>query len=143
MRQDELTIDFELAYSELSRQARHERFEPNADVYLSEDEQTLIVALDVAGADLEGLRVGLDDRHLIIFGKRADCERSPRRSFLMKEIVYGHFLKRIHLPFCVNPTGANASYRNGILTIRLRVVQHAEVRADRTEVKIVVQRIIN
>ncbi|HTV74004.1 MAG TPA: Hsp20/alpha crystallin family protein, partial [Candidatus Acidoferrales bacterium] len=113
MRQDDIAADFDRIYQELSRRTRHGRFEPNADLYLSDDGSTLIVTVEVAGADPSELRVGLEERHLIILGVRYDRERSSRGSVLMKEIEYGQFLKRIHLPVAVTYEDASASYRDG------------------------------
>jgi HSP20 family protein len=141
VRQDDVAADFDRIYQELSRRARHGRFEPNTDVYLSDDRATLIVTVEVAGADPAGLRVGLEERHLIILGVRHDRERSSRGSVLMKEIEYGQFLKRIHLPVAVTYEDAVAAYRDGMLVIRMPVAEPAYVPTSRTEVKITVQRI--
>lgn len=142
VRRDELLVDFELAYNELCRRHHHGRIEPNADLCLSDDERTLVVTLEIAGADPDQLRIALEDRHLIVFGVREDHERASRGSILMKEIAYGPFLKRIRLPIAVNHNGASASYHDGILAIRLSVAEAARVLSNRTEVKVVVQRII-
>lgn len=141
MRQDDVAAEFERLYSEMSRPSRHGRFEPNADVYLSDDGQTLVVNVEVAGADPSELRVGLEELHLIIMGVRPDRERAVRGSLLMKEIEFGPFLKRIHLPIAVNYDEATASYRDGMLVIRMPVAERAYVPTSRTEVKITVKRI--
>jgi HSP20 family molecular chaperone IbpA len=141
MRRDDLPADFELAYGDLCRRPHHGRLEPNADVRLSDDEQTLIVTLDVAGADAERLRIALEGDRLIILGVREDRERSSRGAILMKEIAYGPFLKRIRLPIAVAHREAVVSYRDGMLVVRLAVAEQAHVLSHRTEVKVIVQRI--
>ncbi|HEY2847442.1 MAG TPA: Hsp20/alpha crystallin family protein [Pyrinomonadaceae bacterium] len=108
---------------------------------MSDDERTLIVTLEIAGADPARLRIALEDRHLIVLGAREDRERASRGSILMKEIAYGPFLKRMHLPVAVSHHGAEASYHDGMLVIRLAVAEPAHVLSNRTEVKVVVQRI--
>jgi HSP20 family protein len=115
-------------------------FEPNADVCLSEDERTLIVTLEIAGAELNGLDVVLEGRELIVLGTREDGQRCERSAVLMKEIAYGSFLKRMHLPIAVRYDDAVASYRDGLLTIRLPVSEHASAPTGRAEVKISPQR---
>jgi HSP20 family molecular chaperone IbpA len=118
------------------------RFEPNADIRLSDDEQLLVVTVEIAGADPAKLRVGLEDRWLIVLGMRQDSGDSSHGAVLMKEIAYGPFLKRIHLPFAVRYDEAVASYNDGILIIRLPVAEHMYVLTGRTEVKIIIQRVI-
>jgi HSP20 family molecular chaperone IbpA len=138
----DLIADFEVAYSELCRRPHLGRFEPNADVRLSDDERTLVITVEIAGADPEQLRIGLEERELIVLGMREDRERSVRGSVLMKEIAYGPFLKRMHLPLSVRYDDALASYRDGLLVIRLPVAERTYVLTGRTEVKITIQRII-
>jgi HSP20 family molecular chaperone IbpA len=142
MRRDELLADFELAYNELCRRPHHGRIEPNADLCLSDGERTLVVTLEIAGADPAQLRIALEDRHLIVFGVREDRARGSRGSILMKEIAFGPFLKRIRLPIAVDHHGAAASYHDGMLVIRLSVAESAHILSNRTEVKVVVQRIL-
>lgn len=132
---------FERIYRELARRAAVGCFEPNADVYLSDENDSIVVVLEIAGAEAAELRVGLEDRDLIVFGARADRRRSFQGSMLMKEIPYGHFLKRIHMPLAVNHHGAVASYCDGMLVLRLPVTERAAQLADRTEITITVQRI--
>ncbi len=83
---DEFFAEFDAMFAELARKARPGGFEPNADVYLTRDGTTLIVNVEIAGADPTELRVMVEDRRLYILGRRLDRERTARGSVLMKEI---------------------------------------------------------
>lgn len=138
---DEFFRDFDVTFAELARGVRPGRFEPNADVYLSDDGNAIVVDVEIAAAEPAELRVRVEEQRLYIHGRRHDAERSGRGSILMKEIEYGEFVKKIHLPVAVDYEAATASYRDGMLTILLPVSAQAEFPAPRTEFRMIVRRI--
>ncbi len=134
--------DFEAIFAEFARRVRPGRFEPNTDVALSDDGESVIVTVEIAGADPTELRVMMEDRTLYILGRRADRERDGRGSYLMKEIDYGDFGKKMHLPVPVSYEDASAIYRDGMLTIRLPLSKdYSLVPRNRTEIRMTVKRI--
>jgi HSP20 family protein len=139
---DDLFTEYDAMFVDLARRARSGRFEPNCDLYLSDDRATLIVTLEIAGADLGELRIELEERYLRIAGRRTDRQRSDRGSVLMKEIEYGEFSKKIHLPIPIDYTAATASYRDGMLAIYLPVSPDAFLPTQRTEIRMTVKRIL-
>ena len=120
--------------------ARLGSFEPNTDVFVDEDGRRVVVVAEIAGADPESLRMGVEDRHLLIAGRRKEVVRLRRGSFAQKEIVYGEFVKRIALPVPVEYDGAGASYQDGILVVVLPIAATAYRPTSRTELHILVKR---
>jgi HSP20 family protein len=118
----------------------HGRFEPNIDLYLDEADGSIVVHVELAGADAETLRVAADDRDLYIAGLRAPRDVSRDGSLLRKEIQYGEFVKRIRLPVPIEAEGASSIYRDGILTIRLPFAQSQTFPIVRTEIRMTVRR---
>lgn len=116
-------------------------FEPSADVFIDEERAVVVVAVDVAGADPESLRVEIDEGHLLITGHRPKPERSRLCSLVQKEIAYGDFAKRILLPAAIEYDGADATYDGGMLVITLAVARVTYVPTTRTEVRLIVKRI--
>jgi HSP20 family protein len=141
IREDELAAEFERLYAEIARRARPIRFEPNADVRLSDDGSAIIAVVEIAGVDPAELRVGIDDGVLYIVGRRSDRERHRRGSVLRKEIEYGEFAKKIHLPLSVEHENATASYTDGMLTIKLPVTARSVTSGRCTELQMIVRRI--
>jgi HSP20 family protein len=137
---DEFFAEFDAMFAELARKARPGGFEPNADVFLTGDGATLVVNVEIAGADPAELRVMVEERRLYIVGRRYDRERAARGSVLMKEIEYGDFVKKLHLPVAIAYDDATASYRDGMLTIRLPVSEHSLLPRHRTEIRMTVKR---
>ncbi|MBV8149450.1 MAG: Hsp20/alpha crystallin family protein [Candidatus Eremiobacteraeota bacterium] len=115
-------------------------FEPNADVFVDEENRRVVAVIEVAGADAESLRIGIEDRQLMIAGRRAEAIRLRHGSFAQKEIAYGEFAKCIALPAPVEYDGAAASYDNGVLVIALPISPTAYRRTARTELHILVKR---
>jgi HSP20 family protein len=115
-------------------------FEPNADVFVDEDGGRVVAIVEVAGADADTLRVGVDERHLYIGGRRLEAVRLRNGSFVQKEIAYGEFAKRIHLPVAVEYDQIAASYADGLLIIALPVAATAYRPTARTELHILVKR---
>ncbi|MBC5800782.1 MAG: Hsp20/alpha crystallin family protein [Candidatus Eremiobacteraeota bacterium] len=138
---DDFFAEFDAMFAELARRSRPGQFEPNADLYLSVDGSTMLVDVEIAGAEPADLRVMVEARRLYIVGRRYDRERDLRGSVLLKEIAYGDFAKKVHLPVPVAYDEATASYRDGILTIRLPVSERAALPQHRTEIRMTVRRV--
>ncbi|HUA08381.1 MAG TPA: Hsp20/alpha crystallin family protein [Candidatus Acidoferrales bacterium] len=119
-------------------------FEPNADVVIDEERGQVVVAVEVAGADPESLRVEVDGRFLTIAGLRAEPVRFRRGSFIQKEISYGSFAKRLRLPVPVDLLGdTHATYADGVLVIALPISSTAYVPSARTEIRMIVKRTLS
>jgi HSP20 family protein len=114
--------------------------EPNADVFVDEERDRVVAIVEVAGADPDSLRVAVDERHLHIAGRRQEPLRLRSGSFVQKEIAYGEFAKRIHLPVAVEFDGVAASYADGLLIVALPVAATAYRPTARTELRILVKR---
>ncbi|MDP9110819.1 MAG: Hsp20/alpha crystallin family protein [Candidatus Eremiobacteraeota bacterium] len=136
---DDSRSEFERIFADLVRRPRNGRWEPNADVVLNDAGTSVCVRVEVAGAVAESLRVAVDERHLFIVGRRVDGAR-PRGSFIQKEIEYGEFIKKIHLPVAVEYGDVTATYADGILTIALPVAQPEYIPTARTEIRLIVKR---
>lgn len=115
-------------------------FEPNADVSIDEERGQLVVAVEVAGADPESLSVAVDDRYLLIAGRRPGLASFRRGSFVQKEIAYGNFVKRITLPLAIDFSDTVAHYADGVLVITLPISSTAYLPTARTEIRMIVKR---
>ncbi|GIV20025.1 MAG: molecular chaperone [Armatimonadota bacterium] len=101
-----------------------ERFwQPPVDV--CETEEELVVKAEIAGVQPDRINVSLsgDDRTLVISGIRAEDEeeRRARVRCYQLEIYYGPFERHVTLPpdIPIERDNITATYRNGVLTVRL------------------------
>jgi HSP20 family protein len=117
-------------------------WEPNADVVIDEASRVVVVRVELAGADSDSLRVFLDGRYLFIAGRRAESARLRHGSWLQKEIAGGDFVKKIALPVAVQYGDITATYADGMLTIALPIAPAEYIPATRTEIRMIVKRIL-
>jgi HSP20 family protein len=117
-------------------------WQPNVDVVIDEGSRTLVVRAELAGADSESLRIYLDDQRLYISGRRAKTARLRGGSFVQKEIADGDFVKSIRLPVAVTQAEITGSYEDGMLTIALPISADEYVPASRTEIRMIVKRVL-
>jgi HSP20 family protein len=136
VRQDPFFAEVDRAFSVRA----HGRFEPNADVYIDEALERMVVHVELAGSAVDELRVAVDELYLYIVGTRTDRAENRSASILQKEILYGEFYKRIRLPLPVDDSGASATYRDGILTIELPLGARDRFPIVRTEIRMTVKR---
>lgn len=132
--------EFDLAFADFARRAWSGHYEPNTDVYLDDAGERIVVHVELAGVDAESLRVGVDERHLVIIGSRTQGREARNGSILQKEIQYGEFIKKIRLPVPISYEDATALYRDGILTIELPVSATDHFPTSRTEIRMIVRR---
>lgn len=98
-------------------------FRPQIDCIRCEDPPELRVVVELAGVDLNSIRVVAADRVLLVAGERRRPEVSGRYQQL--EIEYGPFERRIQLDEPVDPAAASARYENGMLTVVLPIAPRA------------------
>ena len=89
------------------------------DVRDHEDE--VIIVADLPGVEKENVAVRLTDpRHLEIASTRASETEEEGRDFFMRERIYGQMSRMVLLPAEVTEENAAASFKNGVLEVRLK-----------------------
>lgn len=115
-------------------------FSPNADVFIDDEGRRVIAVIEVAGAEPESLRIGLDERSLIATGRRREPARIRCGSFVQKEIAHGDFAKRVALPVPIEYEGVAATYEDGLLIVIAPIAATAYMPTARTELHVIVKR---
>lgn len=83
-----------------------------------EDQGDIVARLEVPGCDAASLRVETEGQTLRLSGQR-ETAASKEGSFLRRERGHGEFARSLQLPPDLEPARAEASYRNGVLTVRI------------------------
>lgn len=96
------------------------------DVYQTEME--IVIKSTIAGVKPEDLDVTINNDMVTIKGERRNEEVVDNGNYYYQECYWGGFSRSVLLPVDVIPEKADASLKNGILTIRLP-------KADTTKVK--------
>jgi len=90
---------------------------PVADVY--ETGATLIFCLELPGMRQEEIDLRVEDDELLVQGERQMVRGGPGEQFHRVERSYGKFARRFRLPSHVDRESVSASFRDGVLTVRL------------------------
>ncbi len=87
------------------------------DVYRTEDE--IVVQSTIAGAKRDDIDIAVTQDMVTIKGHRTPEENIRSASYDHQELYWGPFSRAVILPEDIDPDGAKADYKNGVLTIRL------------------------
>lgn len=92
-------------------------FSPKVDIAESENE--FEVQLHVSGIKKEEINIDLDEKQLTISGERKREDIKDDKNFHRVESYFGSFSRSFHLPDAVDQDKIEASYEDGILTVKL------------------------
>jgi len=87
------------------------------DVYQTENE--IVIKSTIAGVKPEDLDVSINNDMVTIKGERRNDEEVSGENYYYQECYWGSFSRSVVLPVDVIADKAEASLKNGILTIRL------------------------
>jgi HSP20 family protein len=87
---------------------------------VEETDKELVVRVEVPGLEKEDCRISIEDNVLYLSGEKRFERESGDSTYHVTERAYGMFQRSIPLPCRVDPDQADARYRNGVLTVRLR-----------------------
>jgi HSP20 family protein len=104
-------------YGEFSDRLRGDRWQPDVDVFETENE--VVVLAEIAGIRSDDLRVTVDGEELRISGVRRVPERSDVKRLLQMEIAAGPFERRLRIPIPFDREKVSAHLSDGFLTVTL------------------------
>lgn len=94
-------------------------FNPAAEVIKDGDDA--LVRLELAGVDVDkDVNVELEGGRLVISGERRDEHAEKTEGRTLHEVRYGSFQRSFAVPAHVNADAVEASYANGVLTVRVK-----------------------
>jgi len=85
----------------------------------SEDEKNYIVRLEAPGIPKDDLEVNLEGQLLTISGRRHFEKEEQNEEYFWREREQGRFVRTVRLPSSVNAAKVEATYDNGVMTVRL------------------------
>lgn len=91
--------------------------ELSVDVYQTAND--IIIQTMIAGARAEDIHVSITPEQVLIKGKREDKRSINDENFHIRELYWGAFMRTIDLPQEIDPDEAEATEKNGLLTLKL------------------------
>lgn len=96
---------------------------------VEETEREIVVRVELPGMEKEDCRVRIEGNRLFLSGEKRFERSSEESAFHVMERAYGSFRRVISLPQNVQEDKAEASYRNGVLTVRLPKLEAQQSRS--------------
>ena len=106
---------------------------PAIDVYETSDE--IVVTAEAPGISKDDLEVNLSETTLTIKGEKKKEQEIKEEHYYRNERSFGSFLRTVDLPGAVRPDQATASFKDGVLEVRLPKTEEAKRRTIQVEVK--------
>jgi HSP20 family protein len=125
---------FNTAFSRWYRPAKGhagEGWSPEVDIY--ETDTNLVVSADIPGVDPDQITARLEGGMLYIKGQRQRDSKVSAKDYYLAEREYGPFSLCVELPATVDPETTSAEYRNGVLTVTVRLREEAKPKKIKIE----------
>lgn len=108
-----------------------DEFRPAMDV--AEENGAYIVKTSLPGVKPEDVEITLSDNRLTIKGEAKEDKEIKKEDYQMRERRYGSFMRTMTLPTTIKDDKVEATYENGVLTLRLPKAE--EVKPKKIAVK--------
>jgi len=106
---------------------------PAVDVYEKAD--AVVVKAEIPGMSKEDIEVDLNDSVLTITGEKKHEEEVKEHDYYRCERLFGTFSRTIQLPVDVKTEQAKATFKNGVLEVRLPKTEEAKRKAVKVKVE--------
>lgn len=101
---------------------------------LAETDDEVLVYAEIPGLDRSDFKVELDDRRIVLRGEKKVSREEKKRNYHYVESSYGSFHRAIPLPCKVRFDKAKATYKGGVLKVRLPKTDQAKAQRRRIKV---------
>jgi HSP20 family protein len=106
---------------------------PIVDVF--EEKDDIVVKAELPGIEKDNIEVNLTDHTLTIKGEKKKEEEIKEENYYRAERSYGSFLRTLDLPRDVRADQVKASFKNGILEVRMPKTEEAKAKEIKVKVE--------
>ncbi len=100
---------------------------PRTDV--SADGDAYLFSFDLPGVKKEDIDISVESGVLTVSGERHDTfEETDKANVYRRESIYGSFSRSFKLPSDGTPDGVEATYHDGVLTVRVPKAEEVKAR---------------
>jgi HSP20 family protein len=100
-----------------------------------ETDGAIEVSIELPGMEMKDIEVTVNDDMLTVRGEKRIERQEEKKGYYLSERSYGAIYRTIPLPPGVDGEKAEASFKNGVLTIRLPQTPEAKAKVKHIEVK--------
>ncbi|GAV33338.1 spore protein SP21 [Roseomonas sp. TAS13] len=100
-----------------------------------ETDNAIEVSIELPSMEMKDIEVTVNDDMLTVKGEKRIERQEEKKGYYLSERSYGAIYRTIPLPPGVDGEKAQASFKNGVLTIKLPQTPEAQAKVKRIEVK--------
>jgi HSP20 family protein len=104
-------------------------------VDLFEEKDDIVVKVELPGMDKDDIEVNLTDSTLTIKGEKKKEEEVKEENYYRCERSHGGFVRNIELPKAVHADKVKASFKNGILEVRVPKTEEAKSKEIKVKIE--------
>ncbi len=104
-------------------------------VEMVERDGNLVVRADLPGLRKEDVQVEVRENALVLQGERKQEHEEEREGYYRSERSYGRFYRTIPLPEGIDPDQAKATFKDGVLEVRMPAPERPQSRGHRIEIQ--------
>ena len=102
------------------------KWDPKLDII--EGKKDITVKAEIPGIEAKDFDISIDGRILTIKGEKKQEQSDKEETYYRVERSYGYFRRTFELPAEVEPDNVDASYKRGLLKVRLRKAKASETK---------------
>lgn len=106
---------------------------PAVDLY--EEKDDIVIKAEIPGMDKDNIEVNLTDHTLTIKGEKKKEEEVKEENYYRSERSYGSFVRTLELPKDVHADKVKASFKNGILEVRMPKTEEAKAKEIKVKIE--------
>lgn len=106
---------------------------PAVDV--SENDKGFTITAELPGLDAQDIQVDAAEGYLTIKGEKRQEEKEEREGYFRQERSYGAFQRIVAMPDTAHLDKAEASYKNGVLTLSIPKKAGTQNKTHKIEIK--------
>lgn len=110
-----------------------EELSPHIDIY--EEEREVVVKAELPGVKKADLDINISDDIITIAGEKKAEEKVEKKNYFRLERSYGSITRRLRLPAATVGEKAKATFKDGILEIRIPKTEEAQAKVKKIHVE--------
>lgn len=108
---------------------------PSPSVDIFEEGEDIVVKGELPGMEKENVEVNITDDTITISGEKKKEEKVEKKNYYRLERTSGSFSRSFTLPAEVQVDSAKASFKNGILEVRIPKTEEAKKKSQKVKIE--------
>ena len=115
------------------RMPEFEEISPSVDIY--EEGDDVVVKAELPGMKKDDIEVTITDDTITISGEKKREEKVEKKNYYRYERSFGSFTRSFRIPVDVQTDKAQASFKDGVLEIKIPKTEEAKRRTKKLQIK--------